>query len=61
LKYFSAKWCPHCREFTPILIKFLKKANPLINVQNNSHTSGVVVDIEWISGDKDEKSYDEYF
>ena len=51
--YFSAHWCPPCRGFTP------KLAEWYTNV-----TSGLLKDkleIVFVSSDKDEKSFDEYF
>ena len=32
LLYFSAKWCPPCQQFTPILVKFQKKHRDKVEV-----------------------------
>merc|ERR1712003_611710 len=47
--YFSAHWCPPCRGFTPKLAEMYK--------------SGLKdkVEIIFLSSDKDEKSFDDYF
>jgi len=51
LLYFSAHWCPPCRAFTPKLAEFYKKANK----------DSKRIEIVFISWDKDEKSFKEYF
>jgi len=48
--YFSAHWCPPCRNFTPVLADFYKK-----NKENKNF------EIIFSSRDKDEKSYKEYY
>ncbi|XP_074295649.1 putative nucleoredoxin 1 [Silene latifolia] len=48
--YFSASWCPHCRTFTPTLVKIY-----------NELTSKGDVEIVFISSDKDEESFNNYF
>merc|ERR1719330_2080482 len=47
--YFSAHWCPPCRGFTPKLAEFYK--------------SGLKdkMEIIFVSSDRDEKAFDEYF
>jgi len=50
--YFSAHWCPPCRRFTPMLAKFyedMKKKSP------NKF------EIIFISSDRDEKAFNEYY
>jgi len=50
--YFSAHWCPPCRRFTPMLAKFyeaMKKKSPK------------KFEIIFISSDRDEKSFNEYY
>mmetsp|Transcript_10471 Transcript_10471/g.14032 ORF Transcript_10471/g.14032 Transcript_10471/m.14032 type:complete len:230 (+) Transcript_10471:67-756(+) len=49
--YFSASWCPPCRSFSPLLIKFYEKccAGP----------DGV--QIVYVSSDRDLSSFNEYF
>ncbi|CAF2639155.1 unnamed protein product [Rotaria sp. Silwood2] len=48
--YFSAHWCPPCRNFTPLLTEFYK-----------SHAEEKNFEIIFISSDNDEKSFDEYY
>ncbi|CAF3969106.1 unnamed protein product, partial [Rotaria sordida] len=48
--YFSAHWCPPCRNFTPILIEFYKK-----------HAETKKFEIIFISSDNDEDSFNEYY
>jgi len=47
--YFSAHWCPPCRGFTPKLAEFYK--NGLKDK----------MEIFFVSSDRDQKSFDEYF
>ena len=49
--YFSAHWCPPCRGFTPILSKFYNE----INKEKKQ------IEIIFISFDRDEKSFKEYY
>ena len=49
--YFSAHWCPPCKGFTPILSKFYTIANE----------KEKQIEIIFISFDRDEKSYKEYY
>ncbi|CAF1326353.1 unnamed protein product [Rotaria sordida] len=48
--YFSAHWCPPCRGFTPVLIEFYK-----------THSGNKKLEIIFISSDRDEKSFNEYY
>jgi len=48
--YFSAHWCPPCRGFTPQLAKFYT---------DNLKAKGM--EIVFVSSDRDQGSYDEYF
>ncbi|CAF3397098.1 unnamed protein product [Rotaria socialis] len=48
--YFSAHWCPPCRGFTPVLINFYK-----------SHAEEKNFEIIFISSDRDEASFNEYY
>eukprot|EP01124_Arcella_intermedia_P018879 TRINITY_DN25_c0_g1_i4.p1 TRINITY_DN25_c0_g1~~TRINITY_DN25_c0_g1_i4.p1 ORF type:complete len:424 (-),score=74.95 TRINITY_DN25_c0_g1_i4:42-1265(-) len=50
LLYFSAHWCPPCRGFTPELVKYYK-----------SHAEKFNFEIIFVSSDKDDKQFDEYF
>jgi len=50
LIYFSAHWCPPCRQFTPILIEFYKKLK----------SSGTNIELVFCSLDRDENDYKEY-
>lgn len=51
--YFSAHWCPPCRSFTPNLAEWYKKFKASPN--------GDKFDIVFVSSDRDEKSFNEYF
>ena len=52
LVYFSAHWCPPCRQFTPSLGTFYK------NLQSKSQTPFEIV---FASSDRDEASFNEYY
>jgi len=49
--YFSAHWCPPCRMFTPELAK----------VYNDCKAQGKKFEVIFISADKDNNAYAEYF
>ena len=49
--YFSAHWCPPCRQFTPKLAEFYNKIN----------SNGKKLEIIFCSSDNDEKSFKEYY
>jgi thiol-disulfide isomerase/thioredoxin len=49
--YFSAHWCPPCREFTPLLRQ----------VYSNLIESGKPFEVVFISADKSEQEFDNYF
>lgn len=49
--YFSGEWCPACRTFTPILTKNYK----LWNEKEKK------IEVVFITGDRDEKSFKQYF
>lgn len=49
--YFSAHWCPPCRQFTPKLAEYYN------NVQAKGHRFEVV----FLSSDRDEDSFNEYY
>jgi len=49
--YFSAHWCPPCRGFTPKLIETYKKLKE----------AGKNIEIVFISSDKDQTKFDEYY
>ena len=51
--YFSAHWCPPCRGFTPKLAEFYKKF-----IKSDK---GGLLEIVFISSDRDEKSFTEYY
>jgi thiol-disulfide isomerase/thioredoxin len=50
--YFSAHWCPPCRGFTPVLKKLY---------ETKSDEDGKKLQIVFISSDRDENSFNEYF
>lgn len=49
--YFSAHWCPPCRGFTPKLVEFYKNVNK----------SAPKLKIIFVSSDRDQSSFDEYY
>ena len=49
--YFSAHWCPPCKAFTPELVK----------TYNNLQKAGNDVELIFVSSDRDEKQFDEYY
>jgi len=51
--YFSAHWCPPCRGFTPKLIEFYNNFKQTEKGEN--------LEIVFISSDRDESSFVEYF
>ena len=51
LLYFSAHWCPPCRGFTPVLADLYKKLT----------AEGKNFEIVFISSDKSQENFDEYF
>jgi nucleoredoxin len=50
--YFSAHWCPPCRQFTPKLVDFYNKRKEL------GHDDFEII---FASSDKDKNQFDEYF
>jgi len=51
--YFSADWCPPCKGFTPKLIDLYNKVKSCPN--------GVKFEVVFVSWDKDESAFTEYF
>lgn len=51
LCYFSAHWCPPCRGFTPKLAELYKSYKE----------KGLKLEIVFVSSDRDEAAFDEYF
>src|SRR6185312_2870811 len=49
--YFSAHWCPPCRGFTPFLC----------SVYDDLRKEGKKFEVVFISSDRDQSSFDEYF
>ena len=49
--YFSAHWCPPCRGFTPVLVE----------TYNKLKAAGKEFEVIFVSSDRDEKSYNEYY
>lgn len=50
--YFSAHWCPPCRQFTPVLSEFYE----LLKEEN-----GDALEMIFASADNDQESFDNYF
>jgi thiol-disulfide isomerase/thioredoxin len=48
--YFSAHWCPPCRQFTPMLVQAY-----------NQHLKKKGVEVIFVSSDRDESSFKDYF
>ena len=51
--YFSAHWCPPCRGFTPTLAQWYEDFK--------KGEKGESMDIVFVSSDRDETSFNEYF
>jgi nucleoredoxin len=49
--YFSAHWCPPCRNFTPVLTEWYEM----------NRDKGKKLEIVFVSSDRDEASFKEYF
>ena len=49
--YFSAHWCGPCRQFTPQLAK----------VYNEWKKAGKSIEVVFISSDRDQKQFEEYY
>jgi len=49
--YFSAHWCPPCRGFTPVLAESYNKIR----------AAGKKFQIVFVSSDRDQASFDEYY
>lgn len=52
--YFSAHWCPPCRGFTPLLSSWYEQFK-------RSHEKGNELEIIFVSSDRDESSFNEYY
>ena len=52
--YFSAHWCPPCQGFTPKLVDFYQGFKQRTD-------KGDCLEIVYISSDKDEEQFTEYF
>ena len=50
--YFSAHWCPPCRQFTPMLVEFYKLAK---------EADPDFLEIVFVSSDRDFPAFDEYY
>ncbi|KAJ3166997.1 hypothetical protein HK101_011855 [Irineochytrium annulatum] len=48
--YFSAHWCPPCRQFTPVLCQYYK----------DMKAKGKSFEMVFISSDRDQSAFDEY-
>ena len=51
--YFSAHWCPPCRQFTPILGAFYEEVN--------ADEDNRVLEIVFCSSDQNQSDFNEYF
>ena len=51
--YFSAHWCPPCRAFTPQFAEWYQAFKKTAN--------GANLEVVFVSSDRDEKSFQEYF
>lgn len=51
LLYFSASWCPPCRQFTPLLVDFYNK----VNAQHKA------AEIILVSADRTQEDFQKYF
>ena len=51
--YFSAHWCPPCRQFTPKLVEWYNKFKGTEKGKN--------LEMVFVSSDRDETSFNEYF
>lgn len=49
--YFSAHWCPPCRQFTPLLVQVYRKL----------HAKGKELEVVFVSSDKNQQQFQEYF
>ena len=49
--YFSAHWCPPCRQFTPVLIE----------TYNDVNKDGKVFEVFFLSSDHDQAQFDGYY
>ena len=49
--YFSAHWCPPCRNFTPVLSSFYEEVNK----------DGKKMEIIFVSSDQDDAAFKDYF
>ncbi len=49
--YFSAHWCPPCRNFTPMLKEFY----------NELKSMGTSIEIVFVSSDNSQQSFNEYY
>ena len=49
--YFSAHWCPPCRNFTPVLAEWYKEQN----------ASGKQIEIVFVTCDRDDAGFKSYF
>jgi nucleoredoxin len=58
LLYFSGAWCPPCQSFTPKLKDFYKACK---RHDNEEALGGIKIEIVYISSDRDQKEFNEYF
>lgn len=60
--YFSAHWCPPCRQFTPMLAEIYstireEESDLLPGLKTDEHA----LEIVFVSSDRDQKSFEEYY
>lgn len=54
LLYFSASWCPPCKQFTPLLIDFYKKSKETPGLEN-------AIEVVYVWGDRSEADFLGYY
>lgn len=58
--YFSAHWCPPCRRFTPLLAEAYSAHTQYLS-ENKNAADASEIQVIFISSDKGNSEFDEYF